>query len=69
MPALPQASMATWEITYRPDTSPHVTEEIKAAYPVGDDKLPGWTLMKDHLHQIVKMVPVDVVAAITRMEK
>jgi hypothetical protein len=60
--------MATWEIAYRPDKAPEVSETVQAAYACGEDRLPGWTLLKDSQHQIVKMVRDDVVAAITRQD-
>jgi hypothetical protein len=68
MATLDQSAMATWEITYRPNAAPDVSEELQAAYPCGADNLPGWTVLKDHKHQIVKMVRDDVVAVITRLD-
>ena len=33
--------------------------DVDAVYPAKDDKLPGWTVLKDHRHKIVAMVRDD----------
>lgn len=65
MPTLP---MAIWEIIYRPGEGPTDSETVRAAYACGEERLPGWTILKDGQHQIVKMVRGDAVAAISRRD-
>lgn len=65
---MPTPEMATWEITYRPGAAPEVSEKVQAAYACGEDRLPGWTILKDGQHQIVKMVRGDAVASISRLD-
>lgn len=58
-----------WRITYLPaaDTGLQKAETVRAAYPDSSDALPGWTLLKDCAHQIVKMVRSDGVQSIERI--
>lgn len=66
--ALTEEALATWRITYLPiECSPlSRIETVRAAYVTGQDDLPGWTLLKDHQHKIVKMVRDKIVQDIQR---
>ena len=48
--------MVEFQITFADGT----TEKLRAAYPTSDEKLPGWTLLKDHRHKTVAMIPHGV---------
>jgi hypothetical protein len=69
MPNLTEASLKNWRIIYLPDSEQSFAREeiVRALYPVGDGGLPGWTLLKDHEHQIVKMIRDDRVQSIERL--
>jgi hypothetical protein len=54
MPELAEDDMADWVITFAdPASQPEM--KVRAAYPTTDEKLPGWTVLKDHRHKIVAM--------------
>lgn len=63
MTTLTAEDMQTWHIGYRDDRPP---ESVQAAYPAGDDSLPGFVILKDWRHQIVAMIPVVAAAIIQR---
>ena len=70
MAALTEESLSSWRITYLP-TGGELSgkaDTVRAAYVTGQPDLPGWTLLKDHQHRIVKMVRDDFVADIERTE-
>lgn len=63
MTALTADDMQSWHISYFDGRPP---ESIQAAYPAGDDSLPGWVALKDWQHKTVAMVPGGAAALIRR---
>lgn len=63
MATLTADDMQTWHISYFDARPP---ESVQAAYPAGDDSLPGWVALKDWQHKTVAMVPGGAAALIRR---
>lgn len=63
MGTLTADDMQTWHISYFDGRPP---ESVQAAYPAGDDSLPGWVALKDWQHKTVAMVPGGAAALIRR---
>jgi hypothetical protein len=55
--------MPAWSITYRDGN----VDKVIAAYVSGQDDLPGWVILKDSDHKIVKMVLQEAVQSIERL--
>ncbi len=65
MPQLSETELADWVI--RTADASH-TIKVRAAYPVCDEKMPGWTVLKDHNHKIVAAVRSDAAISIERAD-
>jgi len=54
MADLPPSDETVWRILFADTGLPPV--QVRAAYATRDDKLDGWTVLKDHRHKIVALV-------------
>jgi hypothetical protein len=55
-----------WEITFQDADVPELV--ISAAYPTSDEKLTGWTVLKDYRHKIVAAVRDEAVLSLHRRD-